>query len=161
MPSFSPIFNKGKQQKTPTVVIWTTVGEHLDSTRNTWDYLNKRDLTVHLLWNPATGDIVEGVPPNYQGTMFKVEGFKIAVIGDPLSPFTSAPLEGCELVCEAFNSLGVPSVWPKGPPSLTSPLRGIQGALKPGHYSADQINPDFRGVGPIDTRRLLDGTIAG
>jgi len=154
MHSFSPVFRRGRFHSGSKVAIWTAIPDHLDSTRNTWDYLNRRGRCPHFLWNPKTGDLIEGVKPEYSGTFFPGYGYAVAVMCDPEDPFTHYPLEGSESLCKALEGLGVPEVWPKGPPGLYVAYSALQRPLRPGHYSANQINPDWTGVGAIDIGRL-------
>lgn len=160
MPSYSPVFSKGKPRVCLPIVIWFGVDAHLDSTRNTWDFLQRRGTLPHFLWNPSTGDVVEGVPLDHSGTMLRdSQGVTVAVICDPLNPFTDIPsmkgyLEGAEILAETFKALGVPDIWPLGPPSPREHPRAIQRPLWPGHYSADQIDSRLQGIGAIDVRRL-------
>lgn len=154
MQSFSPAFLRGKPFSGNQVAVWTAVSEHLDSTRNTWDYLNRAGKCPHYLWNPRTGDLVTGVSHSYSGTLYPGTGYVVAVMADPKDPFTSYPLDGSVRLCEALSALGVPEVWPYGPPLSYGHPRASQRVFPPGHYSADQINPEWTGVGPIDIRRI-------
>jgi hypothetical protein len=154
-------YRKGRQGEVRPFVVWSAVADHLDSTRNTWDFLNRSGKTPHLLWNPSTGEVLEGIPLDRQATYLPSSGVQLAVIADPSKPFTDMPLEGSEIVSKTLEPLGVPEVWPYGPPSLTSLLTNLfETSLAPGHYSANQLNGDWPGIGSIDIRRLHDRAYA-
>ena len=161
MPSYSQPFRRGKLWFGNQVAIWTCVPEHLDSTKNTWDYLNRKGLCPHFLWDPYTGELIEGVSPDYTGTMHAGAGYSVAVMADPEDPFTQYPLEGSESLRGALKGLGVPEVWPKGPPGSYVAYKAVQRYFEPGHYSANQINPEWVGIGNIDVGRIHGTHAAG
>jgi hypothetical protein len=153
----------GRHQGKFSVCVWQVVSVHPDSVRNTFSYLNQVGHCPHLIWDPVSGDMVFASTPYQAGSLFTPEInraghplFQIAVLGDREKPFTDTPLEGSEIVFKTLKRLGVPPVWPKGPPSLsghsTAVFSGIPAA---GHYSVDQLDAAFLGTGPIDIGRLM------
>jgi hypothetical protein len=156
MPSFSPAFSRGKpREQGDLIALWFGVDTHLDSTRNTWDYLNRKGTVPHFLWHPSTGELVAGAPLDHTGTMWSGSyAVCVAVVCDPADPFTDYPLRGAESLCEALRSAGVPEVWPLGPPSSVVAPRAVRGRLEPGHYSIDQIGK-APGIGAVDIARLF------
>jgi hypothetical protein len=156
MRSFSPAFSKGRPRLSGDLIaLWFGVDVHLDSIRNTWEYLNRKGTVPHFLWHPSTGELVEGAPLDHTGTMWSGSyAVCVAVVCDPADPFTDHPLRGAESLCEALGSAGVPEVWPFGPPSSVAASRAVRGRLKPGHYSIDQIDK-APGIGAVDIARLF------
>lgn len=155
MPSFSPVFRKGKDSPVLPFAVWSAVSDHLDSTRNTWDFLNRVGKCPHFLWNPSTGEEIEGISLERRATFLPTSGIQIAVMADPEKPFTDAPVIIRGLIFKALESLGVPQVWPFGPPSLYGIQRKVfEPSLSLGYYSANQLNPDWRGIGSIDVRKM-------
>lgn len=154
MPSFSAAFRKGRSLPVSRFAVWIGVSDHLDSTRNTWDFLNRVGKVPHLLWNPKSGEVILGISLERQAHLVSTTGIQIGVICEPEKPFTDTPLEGSEIVCETMTNQGIPDVWPYGPPTLYGVYRGIQNPSEPGNYSANQINPEWTGIGPIDVRKI-------
>lgn len=144
------------------VCVWQVVAVHPDSVKFTFNYLNQMGHSPHFVWNPFNGDLIECIPLDEAGTLFSRSVnqagsplVQIAVVAERETPFTSSLLSGFEKLSEALKGVGVPSLWPKGPPTLTGHLRGVQrGSIAAGHYSIDQLDPSFFGTGPIDTGRL-------
>lgn len=157
MPSYSPVFRKGKTRiQEDLIALWFSVDAHLDSTLNTYEYLQRKGTLPHILWNPREGDVLFPVPMDHTGTIWGGSyAVCVAVVCTPAEPFTDMPLYGAESVLEALKFQGVPQVWPMGPPSFTEHHRTIHRHLKPGHYSIDQIDSKSQGVGAIDTAKLF------
>lgn len=155
--SFSPAFNKGKPRVQEDLIgLWFGVDVHLDSTRNTYEYLQRKGTLPHILWNPAEGEVVWPVPMDHTGTMWGGDyAVCVAVLCSPDEPFTSGPLREAQSVLEALRFQAVPERWPMGPPAWTEHHRTIHKRLKPGHYSIDQIDDDAQGVGSIDVQNLF------
>ncbi len=155
MPSYSLAFRRGKELPVNSFVVWTSVSDHLDSTRNTWDFLNRTGKVPHLLWNPRTGEVIDGIPLSRRATLLPSSGVQLGVICSTGDPFTKYPVNGWHLISERLEPLGIPEVWPNGPPSLSvQMLRSFEGSLQPGHYAANQINSDWTGIGPVDVRKI-------
>lgn len=155
--SFSPAFSKGKPRvQEDLVALWFGVDVHLDSIRNSYDYLQRKNTVPHILWHPEEGQVLFPVPMEYTGTMWGGDyAVCVAVICDPEVPFTSGPMAEAEVVLEALRFQGIPNRWPMGPPSFSEHHRTVHKRLKPGHYSIDQILQDARGVGSIDVHALF------
>lgn len=153
------VFRRGKPQTETPIALWGVVSDHLDSTLNQWNYLNRVGRVPHLLWNPLTDNVWEGVPISHAGTVWPVVGaVQVLIMASPEDSLTGHPLYGSETVAEALNDWGVPSLWPAGPAPFYGPLRGLQRA-KPGNYPAQYFNPEWEGLFGMDLRRI-HGTYA-
>jgi hypothetical protein len=131
----------------------------------------------HLVWDPATGEIVQlvsvlraaralGAPerPDRSGHAppppVNTEGrvcVQIGVLAHPAIPFTEGPLTGIGSIVDWLDSWGVPRRWPVGRPAATGIAdhrsRGLW--ARGGHFGASQV-PACENTGPggIDTDRL-------
>jgi hypothetical protein len=158
-----PAFRSGGSHlgKNP-IAVWQVVSVHQDSIKNTFDYLNYLGHCPHYLWKPDTGEVLQCLDLDEAGRLFSKDinqgGYpciQIAVLGDRTKPFTDDPLNGGASIFKALKDRGVPEVWPKGPPSLKGGYTEVfRGTLEAGHYSVDQLDPAYLGVGQIDIRKL-------
>lgn len=153
-------FNAGRRQE-PRFVVWSVCSVHPFSAVNTVDYLNRTHRTPHLVWDPFFGRILEVTPLDQQALYLskevKQDTIQVVVCADDQLPFTQQPMEGSESLLETFRRLGVPQVFPFGIPSRYVSSTAIRRPSEPGHYSADQLDPDLDGCGPIDVRILFGG----
>lgn len=143
--------------------MWQVVSVHPDSARNTFDYLNQVGRCPHYVWDPVSGDLIQGIELYDAGCLYSKDInqagrplVEIAVLGDRDRPFTDTPLKGYGTLFKALESVRVPQTWPKGPPSLPAQTVSVfKGITAPGHYSIDQLDSSFLGTGPIDIGRLM------
>ncbi len=148
------VFRRGKPQTEHPIALWGVVSDHVDSTLNQWNYLNRVGRVPHLLWNPSEDQLYEGVSPAYAGTVWPVSRvIQILVVANLDDPPPDMALEGAVAVAEALNDWGVPPVWPAGPAPFCGPLRALRKA-SPGNYPAKYFNPEWEGLGDLDMRRI-------
>jgi hypothetical protein len=138
----------------------------------------------HLVWDPATGDMVQlisilragralGAPeqldwdPDRVATVpaaprnVNTEGrvcAQIGVLGHPAEPFTDGPMVGVDAIVEWLDSWGVSRRWPAGEPMsclATGAERSRALWARGGHFGASQVpGCENSGPGAIDTDRL-------
>ena len=135
----------------------------------------------HLIWDPATGDIVQlvsilragcalGAPDKLDWDPDRVrsspenvntEGricVQIGVLGHPAEPFTGGPLSGLGAIVGWLDSWSVPRRWPAGRPAGCQAVSGERSRMlwaRGGHFGASQV-PGCENAGPgaIDVDRL-------
>ncbi|CAL9418694.1 hypothetical protein SUDANB121_01824 [Nocardiopsis dassonvillei] len=136
--------------------------------------------TVHLVWNPLSGDTVQILPATRRSTPSPgaalLHGRRVdhgdegrvclvvAVVAHAPEPFTHGPMHGRSALLAWLGSWGVPRSWPAGTPgtgALPQPERERAWA-RGGHFGQDQV-PGSTGPGPgrLDTARLLAGAGGG
>lgn len=157
----------------PKRVIWhTTENDPAKTTAATIAYyLNRVGYQCHLIWNPVSGEIIQmipsdragralrnltgGVQTNRQGSVCT----QIEVVGRAVNPFTDGPMVGRETVLEWVRSLGIPDVWPAGPPPRAPKTHHASAQVwntKAGHYGHSQVpENDHNDPGCIDIRKLF------
>jgi hypothetical protein len=162
--SFFPAYKTGgKHEGELPVCVWQVIEIHPDSVKNTFDYLNHIGRCPHLVWDPVSGDVIQGLPPYVAGSLFSQEInragkplIEVAVLGHRGDPFTDGPMKGYRWLFKALESWGVPQVWPKGPPPFAAhSVNVFKGISAAGHYSIDQLDSAFLGTGPIDIGRMM------
>lgn len=160
--SFHAYRNGGEHGGTVPCVVWNVVTAHIDSALNTFEFLNNSGHCPHYIWDPVTGELINPIDTAHAGSMFDPQVnhggrplIQIGVVHSRDTPFTDTILCGFEILTETFKSLGIPSVWPKGPPALESYSEALwRGVNQSGHYAINQLTGDWAGIGNIDTRRL-------
>jgi hypothetical protein len=138
----------------------------------------------HLVWDPATGEIVQlisvlraaralGVaewpdrsshpppppPVNTEGRIC----VQIGVLSHPAVPFTESPLTGVGSIVDWLDSWGIPRRWPGGQPAATGVADHRSRTLwaRGGHFGASQVPAcENTGPGDIDTDRLTGPYVA-
>lgn len=156
--------------------VWLTSETAPDriSARSAADDLEKRGRSVHLVWNPWDGGLVQMVPACRAARMLDDEVgregrvcFQILVIGFAREPFTAGPLLGLDRITGWLDVWRVPRRWPAGQP-LPSPEayhapRERRLWAHGGHYGASQVPGEADAApGAIDVRRITDpGTPVG
>lgn len=102
-------------------------------------YLERMGYCPHILWNPFTGEIIQYYPAsvggralmynNQDGTAcVQIEVFftpGCIVDGVKYNTVAETPCVGLEGILEWTDSLGIPRVWPMGPPQWTGNLRDV------------------------------------
>lgn len=142
----------------------------------------------HLVWDPATGEIVQLVSvlraaralklpasPNRSGhtrcANVNTEGricVQIGVVADPADPFTDGPLTGAGPIVGWLDSWKIPRRWPAGSPAEHDARRDAADGrqrnramwARGGHFGASQV-PGCENTGPggIDITRLTGAAL--
>lgn len=131
--------------------VWLTLGTapRAVSIQSAAQRLVSERRPCHLVWDPATGEIVQlisilragralGAPEQLDWRAGRVptspenvntEGrlcVQIGVLGHPAEPFTDGPLLGANAIMNWLDSWNVPRRWPSGQPAG---YRGVNGAI--------------------------------
>jgi hypothetical protein len=148
--------------------VWHTTGTepHLVSARSAAQALCEAGRSVHLVWNPLSGEVVQMAPATRAARLLAGEAVRegrvcvhVAVIALSRHPFTEGPLRGVDAIMEWLDSWRIARQWPSGPP-LPSPQdhlspRSRRTWARGGHYGASQIpGSDDAGPGGIDIARI-------
>ena len=163
--------------------VWLTLGTapRAVSIQSAAQRLISERRPCHLIWDPATGDIVQlvsilragcalGAPDKLDWDPDRVrsspenvntEGricVQIGVLGHPAEPFTGGPLSGLGAIVGWLDSWSVPRRWPAGRPAgrlAASAERSRMLWARGGHFGASQV-PGCENAGPgaIDVDRL-------
>lgn len=109
----------------------------------TANYLNASARPPHLIWDPLDGSLVQLIQADRKGRyaplQARTEAIQIVAVSPPGQPFTSGPCVGLDLIMEWLRSLGIPDIFPLGPPT-GKPREPI---LQAGHYAlSERINVD-------------------
>lgn len=129
----------------------------------------------HLVWNPATGEIVQlisvlraarglgaPVPCRRSGHArtadVNTEGrvcAQLGVLAHPAEPFTDGPLAGLGEILAWLDSWGIARRWPAGAPAEDCCQRNRTLWARGGHFGASQVpGCENSGPGAIDIHRL-------
>ena len=109
----------------PAKVVWHTTENDPAKTSATSvaKYLVGSGNTVHIVWNPLTGEIVQMIPANLAGRGLENRAggvetnragkvvIQIEVVGRAAVPFTNRPMVGLPKIQAWLASLGIPAVW--------------------------------------------------
>ncbi|MGQ4272261.1 hypothetical protein [Nocardiopsis changdeensis] len=158
--------------------VWTVTGTDpaVRSARAEAGLLVSAGRTVHLVWNPLTGDTVQILPATRRASPspgsthhygLRVdhgdEGrvcLVVAVVAHRSAPFTRGPMRGRAALPAWLGSWGVPRTWPAGTPGAGAapPPERERAWARGGHFGHDQV-PGSADPGPgrLDTARLLAG----
>ena len=126
------------------------------------NFLDRENFSVHLVWNPVSGAIVQTIPADRYGRGLKGSGFptntmgnpciQIEVVGFAADPFTDGPCTGLDRIMDWLRSFGIPDVFPSG----VAGNRDRQTWQKPGHFThAVAPDNDHTDPGLIDPKRLF------
>lgn len=134
-------------------------------------YLNRVGYQCHLIWNPVSGEIIQMIPADRAGrALGNASGgietnrggrivVQIEVVGRAAQPFTNGPMKGRGQIIAWLRGLGIPDVWPGGPPPAAPGTRHVSAATwknHSGHFSHSQIpENDHNDPGAIDIKKLL------
>ena len=136
----------------PATTSATTIANNLD----------RENFSVHLVWNPLSGAIVQTIPADRYGRGLKGLGFptntmgnpciQIEVVGFAAHPFTAGPCTGLDPIMDWLRSFGIPDVFPSG----VAGNRDRQTWQKAGHFT-HAVTPDNDHTDPglIDPKRLF------
>jgi hypothetical protein len=163
--------------------VWLTLGTapRAVSIQSAAQRLVSERRPCHLVWDPATGDIVQlisilragcglGAPERLDWGPDRVSACRsnvnaegrvcvqIGVLGHPAEPFTDGPLAGLCSIIDWLDSWGLPRRWPAGQPApWLAPITCRSRVLwaRGGYFGASQV-PGCENAGPgaIDTDRL-------
>ena len=168
--------------------VWLTLGTapRAVSIQSAAQRLVSEHRPCHLVWDPATGDVVQlisilragcalGAPDKLDWGPDRVpsspenvntEGricVQIGVLGHPAEPFTGGPLAGLGAIIGWLDSWSVPRRWPAGRPAgrlAASAERSRMLWARGGHFGASQV-PGCENAGPgaIDVDRLTGAQV--
>jgi len=151
----------------PNKVVWhTTENDPAKTTASDIaHYLVSSGNTVHLVWNPVSGEKVAMLPANLAGRGLENRAggvetnragrvvIQIEVVGRASQPFTNGPCNGLPEIQVWLTSLGVPAVW-----SGTLD-RSIANWAKSGHFGhMDVPENSHTDPGLIDKAKLTTPT---
>ena len=126
------------------------------------NFLDRENFSVHLVWNPVSGVIVQTIPANRYGRGLKGSGFptntmgnpciQIEVVGFAADPFTDGPCTGLDRIMDWLRSFGIPDVFPSG----VAGNRDRHTWQKAGHFThAVAPDNDHTDPGLINPKRLF------
>jgi hypothetical protein len=125
-------------------------------------FLDRLNFSVHLVWNPVSGSVVQTIPANRYGRGLQEFGFptntegdpciQIEVVGFAAHPFTNGPCRGLGGIMNWLRSFGIPDVFPSG----VSGNRDRQTWQRAGHFT-HAVTPDNDHTDPglISQRKLF------
>lgn len=124
-------------------------------------FLDRMNFSVHLVWNPVSGAIVQTIPANRYGRGLQEFGFPTNTMGNPCiqietvgfaaHPFTSGPCKGLDRIMNWLRSHGIPDVFPSG----VAGNRDRQTWMRAGHFThAVTPDNDHTDPGRINPKRL-------
>jgi len=147
----------------PAKVVWHTTENDpaKTSATNVANYLVGSGNTVHLVWNPITGEIVQMIPANHAGRGLENRAggvetnragrvvIQIEVVGRASQPFTNGPMVGLPKILAWLASLGIPAVW------SGTPNRSTANWAKSGHFGhVDVPENSHTDPGNVDKTKL-------
>lgn len=164
--------------------VWTVTGSEPEawSAHEEARRLLDEGRSVHLVWNPLTGEVVQTMAATRRGRLvlgstslyeqYLDHGHEgrvclvVAVVSAWERPFTDGPMRGLAPILEWLDSWGVERAWPAGSPGTGgAEVPGTEGAKIPGttrtwarggHFGHDQVpGSSAKGPGRLDTARLL------
>jgi len=110
-------------------------------------FLDRKGFSVHLVWNPVSGAIVQTIPANRYGRGLQEFGFptntmgapciQIETVGFAAHPFTNGPCKGLGKIMDWLRSFGIPDVFPSG----VAGNRDRQTWARAGHFT-HAVAPD-------------------
>lgn len=163
--------------------VWLTLGTAppMVSTRSAAQRLISERRSCHLVWDPATGEIVQlisvlraacglGAPERFERSGhvqtgdINTEGrvcVQIGVLAHPAEPFTDGPLAGLDEIITWLDSWGVERRWPAGPPGVDGRSERSRAQwARGGHFGASQVpGCENSGPGRIDIDRLTGSSL--
>lgn len=126
------------------------------------NFLDRLNFSVHLVWNPASGVIVQTIPADRYGRGLQAFGFPTNTFGNPCiqietigfaaHPFTDGPCSGLDRIMDWLRSFGIPDVFPSG----VTGNRDRHTWQKAGHFT-HAVTPDNNHTDPgqINPTRLF------
>lgn len=151
----------------PRKVVWHTTENDPAKTRavDVASYLQRTGNTVHLVWHPLTGEMVQMIPANLAGRgLENLAGgvqtnrggtyvIQIEVVGRASQPFTDGPCVGLDAIQSWLTSLGVPAVW------SGTPDRSRVNWAKGGHFGHSDVPENAHwDPGKVDKTKLANTT---
>jgi LysM domain-containing protein len=125
-------------------------------------FLDRLNFSVHLVWNPVSGAIVQTIPANRYGRGLQEFNFPTNTMGSPCiqietvgfaaHPFTNGPCKGLDRIMDWLRSWGIPDVFPSG----VAGNRDRHTSPRAGHFThAVTPDNDHTDPGRIDPKRLF------
>lgn len=116
------------------------------------EWHNAAGSSPHLIWDAATGAVVEMIHPGFRNALFAPDDPRSALYAVEIVPDGSVPFwkgKYWEGLLERLEALSVPPKWPLGPPETYA--RYSSNFSRPGHYGAEQVSSKLGAIGPVDT----------
>lgn len=154
--------------------LWhTTEGKTVEGALSTYSQTHN---IPHFTWDPSTGEIVQHIALNRAARALKnLSGgvqtnrdgvIQVEVIGYAVKPFTDGPLRCLEVLQGVWRRLGIPELFPAGPPlpyprsyGAANGQRSTATWARAGHFGHSQVPENDHGdPGAIDPRRLFLAT---
>lgn len=142
-------------------VVWFTTEDYPDDTSALLvaQRFIRSGRTPHVVWHPGNGELLQILPADrknllYPRTRDASNAFLVAVVGRENTPFTDDGCMNLHHIVKFTEGLGVPRIWPLGPPHIDS--RPSAGISTPGHYGASQVDTRLHGPGAIDINRIME-----
>lgn len=164
----------GAMEGGPKKVVWHTVeASYSVSAASMANYLNGARNSVHLCWNPVTGEIVQMIPANRAGRGLENRSggvqtnrggsvvIQIEVVAQAKNPFTDTVCKNLDKIMDWLRSWGIPDVWPAGNPGGSemygpNPQRTTSNWSKSGHFTHSQVPENSHwDAGRINTQKIL------
>lgn len=164
----------GTMEGGPKKVVWHTVeAPYTVKASDMAAYMNRVGYSVHLCWNPVTGEIVQMIPANKAGRGLENRSggvqtnrggsvvIQIEVVGKASTPFTDTACKNLDKIMDWLRSWGIPDVWPAGNPGGSSSYgpnnqRTASNWSNSGHFGHSQVPENSHwDPGKIDTKKIL------
>jgi len=148
----------------PPRVVWHSTENNPEITHASTiaAFLDRVSFSVHLVWNPASGAIVQTIPANRYGRGLQEFGFPTNTMGSPCiqietvgfaaHPFTNGPCKGLGRIMDWLRSFDIPDRFPSG----VAGNRDRHTWGRAGHFThAVAPDNDHTDPGRIDPKRLF------
>lgn len=164
----------GTYEGGPKKVVWHTVeAPYTAKPSDMAAYMNRMGYSVHLCWNPVTGEIVQMIPANKAGRGLENRSggvqtnrggsvvIQIEVVAQASDPFTKTACKNLDKIMDWLRSWGIPDVFPAGSPGGSESYgpnsqRTVTNWSKSGHFGHSQVPENSHwDPGKIDINKIL------